>query len=397
MSDGEFPFQNFTVRAEGYDRGEVDAAIGRLQAEITEQRRALEAATPASTVDARLHDPEGAVTRTLAIAQETADRVLHDAQVEADRRRSEADEQAAGTIADADARAAKMMADIETQTAEVRAQGIAAARSAIQVERDKAVAELGQIRRVRDDIRAEAVELRSVLERYARQANEASEILGAAAAGPLLASQLPDYVADDVALAGVLGDDEVEDPVRAEEVLDSTDAASWTSEDPAEVAVASTVVSEASFDDDIASADAGGDLVWGDDDVDVADDAYAVAEVDEPAVVEAAADADDDDWFGSDEDDAPLADVISIDGDSDGEAAELPSDLDDTSSASSGAFLAEVRAAADDDTVMLPPESEGADDSDRFLSELRGVTDPVNLDDAELDSDVADRFFDSED
>ncbi len=391
MSDGEFPFQNFTVRAEGYDRGEVDAAIGRLQAEITEQRRALEAATPTSTADARLHDPEGAVTRTLAIAQETADRVLHDAQVEADRRRSEADEQAAGTIADADARAAKMMADIETQTAEVRAQGIAAARSAIQVERDKAVAELGQIRRVRDDIRAEAVELRSVLERYARQANEASEILGAAAAGPLLASELPDYVADDVALAGVLGDDEIDDPVSAEEVLDSTAAASWTSEDPAETAVASAVVSEASFDDDLAGADAGGDLVWGDDDVDVAD------EIAEPAVVEAVADADDDDWFGSDEDDAPLADVISIDGDSDSEAVDLPSDLDDTSSASSGAFLAEVRAAADDDTVMLPPESEGADDSDRFLSELRGVTDPVNLDDAELDSDVADRFFDGED
>ena len=132
MTDGDFPFRSFTVRAEGYDRGEVDGYVAQLQGEISELRRVAESSTRDGGVDARLHDPEGAVTRTLAIAQETADRVLHDAQVEADRRRAEADEQATTTIADADARAAKMMADIETQTAEVRAQGIAAARTAIQ-------------------------------------------------------------------------------------------------------------------------------------------------------------------------------------------------------------------------------------------------------------------------
>ena len=415
MSDGEFPFQNFTVRAEGYDRGEVDAAMQRLQGEITEQRRALEAATPVDSADARLHDPEGAVTRTLAIAQETADRVLHDAQVEADRRRSEADEQAAATIADADARAAKMMADIETQTAEVRAQGIAAARSAIQVERDKAVAELGQIRRVRDDIRAEAVELRSVLERYARQASEASDMLGAAAAGPLLASELPDYVADDVALAGVLADEEVDEPAEATEPasIDAGGAVGWLddADDPAPAVDDRDRLGDRDRLDDIAgdadiadegpSADSDAvvdELVWGDDDAD---------ELADPAPIVTDAASDDEDWFGSDEDDAPLADVISIDGDSDDDFeeldlaagdldADLPSDLDDTASASSGAFLAEVRAAADDDTVALAPESEGADDSDRFLSELRGVTDPVDLDEAELDSDVADRFFDGD-
>lgn len=397
MSDGEFPFQNFTVRPEGYDRAEVDGAIGRLQNEILEQRRALDAATPSDTADARLHDPEGAVTRTLAIAQETADRVLHDAQVEADRRRSEADEQAAATIADADARAAKMMADIETQTAEVRAQGIAAARSAIQVERDKAVAELGQIRRVRDDIRAEAVELRSVLERYARQASEAGEILGAAAAGPLLASELPDYVADDVALAGVLED---------EEMGHSSDSSESAPAEP----LGGYDDNDAPVDD--ASAMAADDLVWGDDDTssEPVDDApgsvVAVHDQDDVDVHEDIVDADivdedlvDEDWFGTDEDDAPLADVISIDGDTaviDDDIDDLPSDLDAGSSASSGAFLAEVRAAADD-SVTLPPESEGADDSDRFLSELRGVTDAVNLDDAELDTDVADRFFDGDD
>ena len=92
MTEGEFPFRSFTMRSEGYDRTEVDSYVGELQSEITEQRRALEAAAHSGDGDTRLHDPEGAVTRTLAIAQETADRVLHDAQVEADRRRAEADE-----------------------------------------------------------------------------------------------------------------------------------------------------------------------------------------------------------------------------------------------------------------------------------------------------------------
>jgi len=107
MTDGEFPFRSFTLRSDGYDNDEVDTYIGELQTEITELRRALETATPSggSHADTRLHDPEGAVTRTLAIAQETADRVLHDSQVEADRRRAEADEHATSVIAEADERA----------------------------------------------------------------------------------------------------------------------------------------------------------------------------------------------------------------------------------------------------------------------------------------------------
>lgn len=396
MTDGEFPFRNFTVRAEGYDRSEVDGLVEQLQGEISELRRALDAATTDSTVsgDARLHDPEGAVTRTLAIAQETADRVLHDAQVEADRRRSEADEQAAATIADADSRAAKMMADIETQTAEVRAQGIAAARSAIQVERDKAVAELGQIRRVRDDIRAEAVELKSTLERYARQATEASEVLGAAATGPLLASELPDFVADDIALAGVLDTDETSTDESAtsvdgsagyqdnpEPLGSSTGDSGWLDADPAPVTDSASISDAAP----LAVVDDGpsNTLVWGDDE----DDADSAMDLDDAE--DQVLPADDTD------DDAPLADVIAIDGDAGNDHEELPSDLDTSTSASSGAFLAEVRAAADD-TVLLPPENEGSDDSDRFLSELRGVTESVDIDSVDLDDEAADRFFDSD-
>ncbi|MBT5757545.1 MAG: DivIVA domain-containing protein, partial [Acidimicrobiaceae bacterium] len=45
MTEGECPFRSFTMRSEGYDRDEVDAYVGELQSEITEQRRALAAAT----------------------------------------------------------------------------------------------------------------------------------------------------------------------------------------------------------------------------------------------------------------------------------------------------------------------------------------------------------------
>ncbi|MEM7094381.1 MAG: DivIVA domain-containing protein [Actinomycetota bacterium] len=434
--------RDFTVRPEGYDRAEVDNYLRVLRAELQEQRHALETmTTEQARVDARLHDPEGAVTRTLAIAQETADRVLHDAQIEADRRRAEAEEAAAATMADADARAAKMMADIETQTAEVRAQGIAAARTAIQVERDKAVAELGQIRRARDDIRAEAIELQSILERYARQSNEASEILAGAASGPLLTVSLPVFVADDVALAGVLTTDEM--PEDDDEVAGSDDDTGDHDE------IITSAVAPIESDDVDAWLDGEEDE---DDGGDVAEGSMvdggleSVPPVVDDVVWGHAGDDEDEagdesgdglgDASGDDEesDDEPLAEVISIDGDSMSASGDL-FDLDDGAdgptdspdddlfgdatfevdspgdetfeglpldvvtetdaesapSMGSGAFLAEVRAAADDD-VAEPADEEPADDSDRFLSELRGVTD--DADGAVEDDDAADRFFD---
>ena len=324
MTEGEFPFRSFTMRSEGYDRNEVDTYVGDQQNEIVELRRALDTATHASAGDTRLHDPEGAVTRTLAIAQETADRVLHDAQVEADRRRAEADEHATDVIAGADQRATRLLGDMEAQAAEVREQGVAAARSAIQVERDKATAELVQVRRVRDDLRTEAVDLKSSLDRYRSQAREASDALAAAASGPLTSVDLPDFIDDDVALAGISST-----TGSASNVLDLDGI-------------------------ETASNDDGGFLRAVDDTDDLSD-------------------------LVDDNEDDELADVISID-----------ADLSDDDGAFGGTFLAEVRAAADDDDVTLAPENE---DSDRFLSELRGIADDAPDD---LDSDVADRFFEDD-
>ncbi len=367
MTEGEFPFRSFTMRSEGYDRTEVDSYVDELQSEITEQRRAIEAATHGGegASDTRLHDPEGAVTRTLAIAQETADRVLHDAQVEADRRRAEADEHASAVIADADERAARLLGDMESQAAEVREQGVAAARSAIQVERDKAMAELAHVRRVRDDLRNEAVDLKAALDSYRSQAREASDTLAAAASGPLMSLDLPDFIDDDVVLAGISASadtvlqTDVDEIGEIDEIEDTSDEVSYL-----------RAVDEPDDDDGMANVLAfDGDTVA--DEQVVPDDAdYGDAtnwDTDDQVVADDSADTSDDEPDDDDDDD---------DAEDDGDFG--------------GTFLAEVRAAADDD-VTLAPEN---DDSDRFLSELRGIGDDQDGD--SLDSDAADRFFNDE-
>lgn len=366
MTEGEFPFRSFTMRAEGYDRGEVDIYIEELQREIVEQRRALETATAQTDADTRLHDPEGAVTRTLAIAQETADRVLHDAQVEADRRRTEADQHATNVVADADERAARLLGDMEAQAAEVREQGVAAARSAIQVERDKAMAELAHVRRVRDDLRTEAVDLKAALDSYRSQAREASDTLSAAASGPLMSLDLPDFIDDDVVLAGIAPvtapDDDTEmvadSMVSAGSMANAEETVIVDTEPPAYIEADPVFANDGT--DETA---AGGHLRAIDD---AADDAMGEASESE------------------------LAEVIAIDS----EVADYDGSVDagleaDGGDGLGGTFLAEVRAAAEDD-VTLPAENDG---SDRFLSELRGIADEADATDV-LDSDAADTFFD---
>lgn len=362
------------MRSEGYDSNEVDSYVDELRSEIVEVRRALETATPSgdAPADSRLHDPEGAVTRTLAIAQETADRVLHDSQVEADRRRAEADEHATSVIAEADERAARLLGEMEAQAAEVREQGVAAARSAIQVERDKAMAELAHVRRVRDDLRSEAVALKTSLDAYRSQAREASDTLAAASSGPLMSLDLPDFIDDEVLLAGI-------SPVDGADTADF-DTADFDTADDGALAASDGSSHLRAVDSDL-SEDTNGSFV------DSAEDGLS------------SDDSDSLDNYSSDDED--LAPVIALDGDDD--------DDDDDSDASSdtdglgGTFLAEVRAAAQDD-VSLPPEdsastmdfsaSSGDADSDRFLSELRGIN---TDDDDELDSEAAETFFDSQD
>ena len=374
MTEGDFPFRSFTMRAEGYDRAEVDGYVSELQAEIVELRRALDTATPASSGgDARLHDPEGAVTRTLAIAQETADRVMHDAQVDADRRRAEADEHATTVVTEADERAARMLSEMEAQAAEVREQGVAAARSAIQVERDKAMAELAHVRRVRDDLRTEAVDLKSALDRYRSQAREASDTLAAASSGPLMSLDLPDFVDDDVVLAGIVSTDDGDED-----------------DESAAVELAAAPDYEPDFDEAEPQFEAAPieDL---DDIEDIEDIELETDEDASFADIDASLDIEPDD---------ELADVIAIDGDmADFDADDIDDapEFDEVSDApSGGAFLAEVRAAAaDDDDVSLAPEDEAdGDNPDRFLSELRGLS--LDDDDDGLDSEAADTFFDDD-
>ena len=108
-------------------------------------------------------------------------------------------------------------------------------------------------------------------------------------------------------------------------------------------------------------------------------DGIETASNDDGGFLRAVDDTDDLSDLVDDNEDDELADVISID-----------ADLSDDDGAFGGTFLAEVRAATDDDDVTLAPENE---DSDRFLSELRGIADDAPDD---LDSDVADRFFEDD-
>lgn len=357
MTEGEFRSRSFTMRAEGYDRSEVDSYINELQRTIAELRRAADPAPSGAASAVRLHDPEGAVTRTLAIAQETADRLLHDAEVEAERRRVSAEAHATSVIAGADERAARLLADMEVQAAEVREQGIAAARSAIQVERDKAMFELDQVRTVRDALRSEAASLKTALDGYRSQARDAAEVLSDAASGPLTSIDLPDFVDADAAVAS-------------------------SSTEPAEASDASaprTVVTAAADEPASGGLDAAADESA----TDVAAGGHLRAVDDAPVVVAAEA-----------TDDAALAAVISIADTADDDIADddmanddEPDDDADASDGLGGTFLAEVRAAAEEDVALAPED----DDSDRFLSELRGIA--GRDDDTD---DAADRFFDGD-
>jgi len=362
------------MRDEGYDRAEVDSYVSELQGEIVELRRALETATPAEgDHDSRLHDPEGAVTRTLAIAQETADRVLHDAQVDADRRRSEADEHATSVVAEADERAARLLSEMEAQAADVREQGVAAARSAIQVERDKAMAELAHVRRARDDLRTEAVDLKAALDRYRSQAREASDTLASAASGPLMSLDLPDFVDDDVVLAGIVDDADAGQSATELAMLDKPDV----DNEPLDL----TLI----------------DVEDGDETDETADDPIEIesVEMDTPdEIVEDDVDIDLSVEEAATQDDRALAKVIAIDGASE-DAEALGDEITESAGGMGGAFLAEVRAAAAEDDVALPAEDDETQGSDRFLSELRGITTEDSGDD--LLGEVADNFFDLDD
>ncbi len=97
------------------------------------------------------------------------------------------------------------------------------------------MAELAHVRRVRDDLRTEAVDLKAALDHYRSQAREASDTLAAASSGPLMSLDLPEFIDDDVVLAGISssvgevqqGDDDEQVEHDTEADIDEADDATY--------------------------------------------------------------------------------------------------------------------------------------------------------------------------
>ncbi|MDH3753568.1 MAG: DivIVA domain-containing protein [Acidimicrobiia bacterium] len=108
----------FSQRLRGYDIEEVDAFHAELIADIKALQRALEDARSRTDgpddrpersesrsrpeTPARLHDPEGAIQRMLAVAQRTADEAVRDAKLEAAKAIADAEDRADKTVSESE-------------------------------------------------------------------------------------------------------------------------------------------------------------------------------------------------------------------------------------------------------------------------------------------------------
>ncbi len=164
----------FNERFRGYDVAEVDAYIDRVakaaalvQGRIAELERRAEAAE-AHTTGLSGADPVEAggesLTKMLLLAQRTADAAIDEAQAEAAEIRRQADDHASLVVAEAETDRRRMLAEAE-----------AAVEESVRTERERVVAEVGELERYRafltDDI--------AILERHLEQARDA---IGASAA-----------------------------------------------------------------------------------------------------------------------------------------------------------------------------------------------------------------------
>jgi DivIVA domain-containing protein len=151
----------FSQRLRGYDIDEVDAFHAELVREIAQlNRRITEAAERSNETedaasarrpqerplnDGRLHAPDGAIQRMLAIAQRTADEVMSEARDDADRLVGEAEVHASTVTSDADAYVAKVTAGADQQRRLIVTEAAAEARRLAEVARSELLAEINTL------------------------------------------------------------------------------------------------------------------------------------------------------------------------------------------------------------------------------------------------------------
>lgn len=164
----------FHERYRGYDPDEVDAFVDRvaraaavMRGRISELHERIEAAEARSGATGGHSDTEATLTRTLVLAQRTADAAIAEAREEADRLTADAaagaqailsaaEAEAAAAVDDAADRAGRILAEAETDRRTMVAEAEALASHAAAAERERLAAEVSELHEYRaflaDDI-----------------------------------------------------------------------------------------------------------------------------------------------------------------------------------------------------------------------------------------------------
>ncbi len=151
----------FSQRLRGYDIDEVDAFHAELVREIAQLNRQLTelaergnetggATSPRRpqerpVSDGRLHDPDGAIQRMLAVAQRTADEVLSEARDDAERLVGDAEVHASTVTSDADSYAAEVTAEADQQRRLIVTEAAAEARRLAEAARSELLTEMNTL------------------------------------------------------------------------------------------------------------------------------------------------------------------------------------------------------------------------------------------------------------
>ncbi|MGI9603204.1 MAG: DivIVA domain-containing protein [Acidimicrobiales bacterium] len=339
----------------GYDRDEVDTFLEQVGVAIAQlQGRLGEATTRAEMAEARTGGATGSegvttdtITRTLLLAQHTADATVAEAEADATRMLDEAREEASRLRAEAEADRAAVVAETENE-----------ARQVAEEARRDLLADLEVLESDRDAARLGLDQLQGALDRERARLREAAAQLSALAEGGSIGDPAADHLAAEVSdepAADV--DPSSEDPASSEPASDDAALADDRADDE---------LTEDPADDPTESAAAGDDL--------------PSSEVDEIDLSERSAPFD----IEAQEADVDLSEV------GDEPAGMAPNDPAPGTSVFGDAGSGPATQAVD--VLALDDEAEG-EDGDVFVQQLRQAVSS----DGEHEGEVMAEFFESDD
>lgn len=258
----------FSRKSRGYDPEQVDRFVSSVRGELSDLQdklRRLEASSGRGSAGGsrreggKLHDPDRAVERMLAAAQQTADRVVFDAEAEADRLVSEAEVEAERLVGDAQSQSRHRMAEVEAQGEKIRREAVTEARRVVEETRQPLAREVRKLRSTRDGLRSEIEMLKRFLNDHRGRVRAIGDSLRSMADDPaaLRVAKVDEPTAIDV---DVSDDFEIEipsaptsstKPAAAPAPAPVAAKAAATPTRTAPAAAAAVVVDDDSIDDDL--------------------------------------------------------------------------------------------------------------------------------------------------